>query len=52
MSGDQLAQQCRVIRAIGASPSRLIGAESAKREETGIRIIYRDLETLLDALVS
>jgi predicted DNA-binding transcriptional regulator YafY len=46
MRGDQLARQWRVIRAIEASPSGLTVAEIAKREETGIRTIYRDLEAL------
>jgi predicted DNA-binding transcriptional regulator YafY len=44
MKGDQLARQWRVIRAIEASPGGLTVAEIAKREETGIRTIYRDLE--------
>ncbi len=46
MRGDQLARQWRVIRAIEASPGGLTVAEIAKREETGIRTIYRDLEAL------
>ena len=46
MRGDQLARQWRVIRAIEASPGGLTVAEIAKREETGIRTIYRDLESL------
>jgi len=46
MRGDQLACQWRVIRAIEASPNGLTVAEIAKREETGIRTIYRDLEAL------
>jgi predicted DNA-binding transcriptional regulator YafY len=46
MRGDQLARQWRVIRAIEASPNGLTVAEIAKREETGIRTIYRDLEAL------
>ena len=46
MRGDQLARQLRVIRAIEASPNGLTVAEIAKREETGIRTIYRDLEAL------
>jgi len=46
MRGDQLARQWRVIRAIEASPNGLTVAEIAKREETGIRSIYRDLEPL------
>ena len=49
MRGDQLARQWRIIRAIEASPSGLTVAEIAKREETGIRTIYRDLEALQDA---
>lgn len=46
MRGDQLALQWRVIRAIEASPGGLTVAEIAKREETGIRTIYRDLEAI------
>lgn len=46
MRGDQLSRQWRVVRAIEASPNRLTVAEIARREETGIRKIYRDLETL------
>jgi hypothetical protein len=46
MRGDQLARQWRVIRAIEASPNGLTVAEIAKREETGLRSIYRDLEAL------
>jgi len=46
MRGDQLTHQWRVIRAIEASPNGLTVAEIAQREETGIRTIYRDLETL------
>jgi predicted DNA-binding transcriptional regulator YafY len=46
MRGDQLARQWRVIRAIEASSNGLTVAEIAKREETGIRSIYRDLEAL------
>jgi hypothetical protein len=46
MRGDQLARQWRIIRAIEASPTGLTVAEIAKREETGIRTIYRDLEAL------
>jgi predicted DNA-binding transcriptional regulator YafY len=46
MRGDQLARQWRVIRAIEASSNGLTVAEIAKREETGIRTIYRDLEAL------
>ncbi len=46
MRGDQLSRQWRVIRAIEASPNGLTVAEIAKREETGIRSIYRDLEAL------
>ena len=49
MRGDQLARQWRIIRAIEASPSGLTVAEIAKREETGIRTIYRDLEALQPA---
>ena len=49
MRGDQLARQWRVIRAIEASPNGLTVAELAKREETGIRSIYRDLEALQTA---
>jgi len=44
MRGDQLARQWRVIRAIEASPNGLTVAEIAKREDSGIRTIYRDLE--------
>ena len=40
MRGDQLARQWRVIRAIEASPTWLTVAESAKREETGVRTIF------------
>ena len=46
MRGDQLTRQWRVIRAIEASPNGLTVAEIVKREETGIRTIYRDLEAL------
>jgi predicted DNA-binding transcriptional regulator YafY len=46
MRGDQLARQWRVIRAIEVSPNGLTVAEIAKREETGIRTIDRDLEAL------
>ena len=46
MRGDQLARQWRVIRAIEASSNGLTVAEMAKREEAGIRAIYRDLEAL------
>ena len=46
MRGDQLAPQWRVIRAIEASPNGLTVSEIAKREETEIRTIYRDLEAL------
>ncbi len=46
MRGDQLACQWRVIRAIEASSNGLTVAEISKREETGIRTIYRDLEAL------
>jgi predicted DNA-binding transcriptional regulator YafY len=44
MRGDQLARQWRVIGAIEASPNGLTVAEIAKREDSGIRTIYRDLE--------
>jgi predicted DNA-binding transcriptional regulator YafY len=44
MRGDQLARQWRIIRAIEASPNGLTVAEFTKREETGIRTIYRYLE--------
>ena len=47
MRGDQLAGQWRVVRAIEASPNGLTVADIAKREETGTRTIYRDLEALL-----
>ena len=46
MRGDQLARQWRIIREIEASPTGLTVSEIAKREETGIRTIYRDLEAL------
>ncbi len=46
MRGDQLARQWRIIRAIKASRSRLTVTEIVQREETGIRMIYRDLEAL------
>jgi hypothetical protein len=46
MRGDQLARQWRVVRAVEASPNGLTLAELAKREETGARTIYRDLEAL------
>src|SRR4030042_6330129 len=46
MGGDQLARRGRIIRAIESSPTGLTVAEIAKREETGIRTIYRDLEAL------
>jgi len=44
MRGDQLSRQWRVIRATEVSPNGVTVAEMAKREETGIRTIYRDLE--------
>ena len=46
MRGDHLARQWRLIRAIETSPNGLTVTEVANREETGIRIIYRDLEAL------
>ena len=46
MRGDQLARQWRIIRSVEASPNGLTVAEVAQREETGIRIIYRDMEAL------
>jgi hypothetical protein len=46
MRGDQLARQWRVFRAIEASPNGLTVTEIAKREDTGIRTIYRDLDAL------
>jgi transposase len=49
MRGDQLARQWRIIRAIETSPNGLTVFEIAKREETGIRTIYRDLEALQPA---
>ena len=49
MRGDQLARQWRVIRAIESSPNGLTVAEIAKREETGLRTISRDLEALQTA---
>ena len=49
MRGDQLARQWRIIRAIEASPNGLPVAEIAKREGTGLRTIYRDLEALQEA---
>jgi predicted DNA-binding transcriptional regulator YafY len=49
MRGDQLARQWRIIRGIEASSSGLTVAEIAKREETGLRSIYRDLEALQSA---
>ncbi|NWF57097.1 MAG: hypothetical protein HXY45_20155 [Syntrophaceae bacterium] len=44
MRGDQLDRQGRGIPAIEASTNGLTVAEIANREETGIRILYRDLE--------
>ena len=49
MRGDQLARQWRIIRGIEASSNGLTVAEIAKREETGLRTIYRDLEALQSA---
>jgi predicted DNA-binding transcriptional regulator YafY len=49
MRGDQLARQWRIIRGIEASSNGLTVAEIAKREETGLRSIYRDLEALQSA---
>ena len=46
MRGDHLARQWRVIRAIESGPNGLTVAEIARREETGARTIYRDLEAL------
>jgi len=46
MRGDQLARHWRIIREIEASPNGLTVTEIAQREETGIRLIYRDLEAL------
>ncbi len=45
MRGDQLARWS-MIRAVEANSNGLTVAELAKREETGIRTIYRDLEAL------
>ncbi|MDI6755505.1 MAG: hypothetical protein QME78_14055 [Thermodesulfobacteriota bacterium] len=44
MRGDQLSRQWRIIRAIESSPNGLTVSEIAKREGTGMRSIYRDLE--------
>ncbi len=49
MRGDQLARQWRIVRAIEASPNGLTVTEIAKREESGFRTIYRDLEALQTA---
>jgi hypothetical protein len=49
MQGDQLSWPCRTVWDIDASHSALTLAEIAKREETGIRAIYRSLETLQTA---
>ncbi len=46
MRGDQLAQQGRIIRAMETSPKGLTVTEIAKREETGFRTIYRNVEAL------
>src|SRR3972149_9473186 len=46
MQGDQLSRQWQAIRAIESSNTGLTVAEIAKREETGNRTIYRDLEAL------
>ena len=46
MRGDQLSRQWRVVRATEASPNGLTVAEIAKREDSGIRTICRDLEGL------
>lgn len=46
MRGYQLGWQWRTIRAIGTSSNGLTVAEIAKREEIGIRTIYRDLDAL------
>jgi len=49
MRGDHLSRQCRVVRTIEASPNGLTLAEIAKREDSGILTIYRDLEALQPA---
>ena len=49
MRGDQLSRQWLVIGAIEASPNGLTVAEIAKREDSGIRTIYRDLEAFQTA---
>lgn len=46
MRGDQLARQWRAIQATEPSPNGLTVGEITKREETGIRTIYRDLDAL------
>ena len=46
MRGDQLDRQWRIIRAMEASPNGLTVREIAKREETGFRTIYRNVEAL------
>ena len=46
MQGDQLSQQYRVAWATKAIPNGPTVAEIGKREEAGIRPIYRDLEAL------
>ena len=44
MCGYQLVRQWEGIQVIEANPNWLTVAEPAKREETGLRPIYRDLE--------
>ena len=46
MRGDHLARRWRIIWAIEGSPNGLTVAEIAKREETGIPSIHRELEVL------
>ncbi len=49
MRGDQLARQWRIIRSLEASGTGLTVAELAKRENIGLRTIYRDLVALQEA---
>jgi predicted DNA-binding transcriptional regulator YafY len=46
MREDHLARRWRIIRAIDASPNGLTVTELPQREESGIRMINRDLGAL------
>jgi hypothetical protein len=46
MRGDHLARQWRIIRTIKASPNGFTVIEIPQREESGIRMINRNLRAL------